>query len=36
MNRLARDEISTLRAAVAPELTTDYRQYVASAGVPVG
>jgi predicted TIM-barrel fold metal-dependent hydrolase len=36
MDRLARDEISTLRAAVAPELTTDYRRYVAAAGVPVG
>jgi hypothetical protein len=35
MQQLARDEISTLRAAVAPELTTDYRRYVAAAGVPI-
>jgi uncharacterized protein len=34
MKQLARDEISTIRAAVAPQLTPEYRKYAAAAGVP--
>ncbi len=33
MRRLAKDEISTVRTAVAPQLTPEFRKYAAAAGV---
>jgi len=36
MTQLAQDEISTLRAAVAPQFTPEYRKYAAAAGVQTG